>query len=394
MAGYLIRLTECNYYPSPNYILQLAGLNTQRVFRLVKSTLEVSRLSQIIRLDENELFRRAYGAIVKLGQNDTWLYPLAKFSKKFCPLCLQDLGYWHQIWDEKLMEACPSHQCLLVTRCEGCHQELQGLRSSVTQCQCGFDFRQSSCQPASELQVNLAFYLSSLRGDDFCRHSLEQIYGHHNPIFRLNLAQFTRLLHFLNNEINFYFARLRMFPDAEVPDLIKLSYSVSWATFVFYLFRAWRKNFTQIFCWFEEQLLLDKSEGDTLRILTYFLSTLVCYLPEKWTFSTYASQYILDLLKRYKIPQIEIIGFEPRGTKVRSLSNLSQFLSELSAEFNIPHLTLACLLHSSVYLCYRLPDINTGLLGTVGCYFPCILMLNEPTVTPYLRRMYPSEFKV
>lgn len=48
LAGYLIRLSESNYYYSSNWILQLAGLHINRGILIVKNPYKPSQLSQLI----------------------------------------------------------------------------------------------------------------------------------------------------------------------------------------------------------------------------------------------------------------------------------------------------------------------------------------------------------
>jgi hypothetical protein len=426
----LIRLTESNYYPSVNEILRLANLKTNLHFLGLNSSAEIILLCHLIKLKKKELLSLIYGAIVKGNNPELRIYSLAKLATKFCPLCLKELAYFPQVWDSNFIFACPFHQCLLVTRCLGCHQEIKGLRNKLSQCHCGFDFRDSYCQPASSYEVNLARYLFSLEGDNFCRDSLREIYGNYNPIFEFNLSQFSWLVNFLKLHLYSYFARSRIFFDDDVPELIKLSYTLSWHTFVFYLFSSWRKNFTELFQWFEQQLLLHSYPFIALEELTKVLSSLAYYLPSKLTFARYINKYLLDLLYRYHIQQIEVIpvfltqityhdwlkneaqlklvdlddlqtirGFslawnvsENWDIKVGRLSNLRKFLVLLETEFQISHLTLASLFHSSISLFYYLPAPQSNLSGIVACYCPWILKLNDPFFSNILKPIYSPIF--
>jgi hypothetical protein len=380
LAGYLIRLAEFNYYPSPQSILKLIGWQKQRHFKLVKSSHELSLLSQLIKVQESELWRMAEGGKVKVEQEEIKLYPLSQFSRKFCPLCLEQLAYFRKVWDSELIKACPFHQCLLITKCPQCQQSINGLRSQIIKCQCGFDFRQSDCQIASPNQVNLAYYLFSLEGDEFCRHCLAQIYGRKNPIFYFNKLQFNRLVKFLDYHLHSYLISSISYgdsqpPDYKIPELIKLSQTMAWGEFICYLFSKWKNNFRQLFRWFEQELFLLEYPRDALMMLCKFLISLANFLPEKSAFLIYVELELLRLLKRHQISEIEVIWSEGKQkfSKVSSLQNLNKFLKELAQQFNIPNLTLARLLDSTHSLFLFIPNSQSHVQGSIICRSPLIL---------------------
>jgi hypothetical protein len=59
LAGYILRLANKNYYESPNWILQLAGLKAQQGIYIYEQPSSRSCLSQLIRVEDKQLFLMA-----------------------------------------------------------------------------------------------------------------------------------------------------------------------------------------------------------------------------------------------------------------------------------------------------------------------------------------------
>lgn len=162
LAGYLIRLNESNYYSSPKWILQLAGLHINRRIPLTNSLYQPSTLSQLIQVNDEQLKVMASLPNQLLGDVNSQQYAIYKYAKKLCPHCLTASAYCRKIWDWDLVTACYIHRCVLMKQCSSCHKNIQWSRPAVTRCRCGFDFRTGLAQTATFHQVNLSAYLSSL----------------------------------------------------------------------------------------------------------------------------------------------------------------------------------------------------------------------------------------
>jgi hypothetical protein len=162
LAGYLIRLTQSNYYSSPNWILRLAGLQVSKGITLWAQPPIPSPLSQLIKLTDEQLKLMA-SLPHQLGKEvNPVRYIIYKYARKLCPNCLLESAYCRKIWDWKLVGVCSLHQCLLITSCAGCQKNIRWARATVTRCRCGFDFRNQSSESASLEQINLSVYLSKL----------------------------------------------------------------------------------------------------------------------------------------------------------------------------------------------------------------------------------------
>ncbi len=164
LAGYILRLAECNYYKSPNWILNLAGLRANQRFQLEYQADVPSRLSQLIRISDNQLRLMALFPyeIVSQRKRKNFYYRVYKYGRKLCPICLLEFCYCRQIWDWDLVKACPLHQCLLINKCDSCQQEIKWSRPGVARCHCGGDFRNASVSVADSSQLRKSRYLYTI----------------------------------------------------------------------------------------------------------------------------------------------------------------------------------------------------------------------------------------
>ena len=162
LAGYLIRLTQSNYYSSPNWILRLAGLQVSKGITLSSQSDQPSSLSQLTKLTDEQLKLMA-SFPYQLGKEVNRVrYIIYQYARKLCPNCLSESAYCRKIWDCKLIGVCCLHQCLLITSCAKCQKNIPWARATVTRCRCGFDFRNQKSESASPEQLNLSVYLSKL----------------------------------------------------------------------------------------------------------------------------------------------------------------------------------------------------------------------------------------
>jgi TniQ len=174
LAGYLIRLNESNYYSSPNWILQLAGLHINRRIPLGNNLDQPSKLSQLIQVKDEQIRLMASLPDQLGGDVNSRQYTIFNYARKLCPYCLIESAYCRKIWDWDLVTACSLHKCVLMTQCPGCQKNIQWSRPAVARCRCGFDFRTGQAQTATFHQVNLCAYLFSLEN------SLATVHIHRN----------------------------------------------------------------------------------------------------------------------------------------------------------------------------------------------------------------------
>lgn len=324
LAGYLLRLTERNYYPSPHWLLHLAGLKGRVRLYFPVNLDQSSLLSQLIKIKDYLLRAMAYGAFCKPYEKDLLIYPIANCGRKLCPICLSESAYCRRLWDCELINTCPFHRRLLLDKCPQCHQQIQWSRGGVTRCPCGFDFRTTIPLAASSYQVNLALYLFAIEGDSSCRIRLEKIYGAKNPIFELNVQQFSVFSSFLGGYLQSYLQECSRVKSIRCSEYNSHLQSLSSDELVCYLFKKWRYNFKRIFDWYDRRLTEKKWEKNVLQSMSNFLTRLIGCFSDNSTFNQYISWYIKVFLQRHGIRQVEILRVGrgsriSRGAQVRSL---------------------------------------------------------------------------
>ena len=162
LAGYVIRLSFSNYYSSPNWILRLADLPVNRKISLSAQPHQPSRLSQLLKLSDEQLKIMTSLPLQLAKVMDPVPYHIYKNAINLCPNCLLESPYCRKIWDWNGVDVCSKHQCLLISSCAGCQKNIRWVRAEVTRCRCGFDFRNQKAKPASLEQLNLSAYVSKL----------------------------------------------------------------------------------------------------------------------------------------------------------------------------------------------------------------------------------------
>lgn len=62
---------------------------------------------------------------------------------RICPLCVVDKTIHQIYWELSLFTSCPLHNCLLIDECERCGKHISTVKINVSNCECGFDFKNS-----------------------------------------------------------------------------------------------------------------------------------------------------------------------------------------------------------------------------------------------------------
>lgn len=174
--GYLLRLSEINYYGGINWLVHLSGLNTTACNNLSKrlvfdSGMDLSALAGLTGTPPETLdalrypYVQAGKAVRFLGQPIS-IQALRVLQPKICPACLSESNHVRKVWDLAMMTCCPIHGCLLVDHCPGCGKRISWHRPGVSKCKCEFDFRTIEPVPASEAGTYIAELVHRMVGDD------------------------------------------------------------------------------------------------------------------------------------------------------------------------------------------------------------------------------------
>ncbi|MGQ4646635.1 TniQ family protein [Lyngbya aestuarii] len=121
LGGYIIRLTETNYYSSPKWIFQMSGLRARGIYGNVfnREKDDLSRLSNISDVEADILWSMAFPANtliypkavkqVKVFGNIVPTDALNRQQIQLCPICLQEKPYYRFFWELSVVSACPLH---------------------------------------------------------------------------------------------------------------------------------------------------------------------------------------------------------------------------------------------------------------------------------------------
>ncbi|EGQ9105700.1 hypothetical protein VCSRO209_0341 [Vibrio cholerae] len=105
-------------------------------------------------------FSPEYKAVHRLGSD----YPFVFLAKRFtpiCPLCISEAPYIRQQWQFLSQQACERHGCKLVHLCPECQSRLEyQTTESISQCECGFELRNSPVEDAPVAVLLVARWLS------------------------------------------------------------------------------------------------------------------------------------------------------------------------------------------------------------------------------------------
>ncbi|ELT6287700.1 TPA: TniQ family protein [Vibrio harveyi] len=105
-------------------------------------------------------FSPEYKAVHRLGSD----YPFVFLAKRFtpiCPLCISEAPYIRQQWQFLSQQACERHGCKLVHHCPECQSRLEyQTTESISQCECGFELRNSPVEDAPVAALLVARWLS------------------------------------------------------------------------------------------------------------------------------------------------------------------------------------------------------------------------------------------
>ncbi|HIC46205.1 MULTISPECIES: TniQ family protein [Methylophaga] len=158
LMGYLLRLTEENFFQSPLNLIMYAEAfkknNKASINDFIKSIasglIDFDSLSAITGENKKELEIKCYRLLCDRSDGSQSLYlflnaqipsNLIRFNyPRFCPDCMRIDPYHRFYWDFVPLTGCPIHKKLLMDVCPECHQQLTWSRSSISTCShCGFD---------------------------------------------------------------------------------------------------------------------------------------------------------------------------------------------------------------------------------------------------------------
>lgn len=367
-----MRLSQANYYESANWILQLIGCSNKQHIIFVDGESEPTKLSRLTGINDGVFQSKAFEAY---RARDFIRYHLAQKATHLCPECLKESPHARFIWDCEIDRVCPIHRCNLVNKCYQCSQTIKWLRPGVTECKCGFDFRDSTVTNATDSQVNFALYRSGCFGNGEHMKSVKAIYGEDNPLFCLTFKQFEQMTNFFKLYIKQClrhkadaFASSAVVPTVRgVSPALVMSRDVltkfrleskllSSEELVFDFFQDWKRNINYLFQWHENNPTIGNSTASTISSTVFRLVELSSLLP----INSFLSKQLEIALKKYlydrNVIQIEI-GYryldDYYGEKL-DLNRIEYWLPRMSKMLDCPELTLTRL----IWVCQHVKSIH------------------------------------
>ena len=144
--GYMLRVSEENGYPSPTGMMRFAGLNQAECTR---RDLVLRAMATITPFPYDELTARLDSFVpTDAATSSILLRQIFKADavgteSKFCPWCVNELGFIEAIWSLPLLTACTKHNCAVVYQCFACNKPIEWFRPTLLTCSCGADLIKS-----------------------------------------------------------------------------------------------------------------------------------------------------------------------------------------------------------------------------------------------------------
>jgi len=109
---------------------------------------------------------------------------------RFCPACLSEKVHWRVHWELIFSDACPTHGCWLVDRCDRCGSNVSWQRQHLEYCDCGQRLASQSLANAPIEVLDLVNDLNDKFDGALGSYKLQVIHG-------LDFSQTIRLVRFL-----------------------------------------------------------------------------------------------------------------------------------------------------------------------------------------------------
>jgi len=168
-GGYILRLAENNFYPTPKYIYEFAIKSSQKIsgnpYKIDANLTNLERLGVLANLPEKSLWSMLLPYQADNSDPKTLREKFkTKTSEKYfstnnriCVECLKTNKYIKRWWDIFLVTTYPEHSCFLMNECPACHKKLKYNRARIDMCQCGFNLLNQELKPVNDsLDLNLS----------------------------------------------------------------------------------------------------------------------------------------------------------------------------------------------------------------------------------------------
>ena len=256
--GFILRLTDLNYYDTPSRITSLAGLPpiTAPPSFISDNTADLSSLASLADTSMDELRKRMH---LSVTHSSTFLtlsffgHPVPQYTircqnPKLCVMCLGEFGFCRAVWDLLPVTTCPLHMCSLLRNCPRCNWRISWNRKKLCLCRCGFDWRKSSAVTVEEGEVKLAQHVHRL-----CQFPLSKNpranFDLDNPLLKLDLSHLLSAILFVAGQYEGFISIVGRRWESR-RSTIDPSASVAKAALVF---EDWPNQFWEFLSWLRDQ---------------------------------------------------------------------------------------------------------------------------------------------
>lgn len=236
LGGYLLRLTEANFFEKVYWIYDLAGLISFRVplnpYLINSETEDLSKLSQLTRVEKGTLWSLLVPFLYEQKYNNEQYnfrirdkYFIHAKKTKICPVCLKEKIYVRKFWDYSFFTCCPYHRCLLIDVCPNCNKYIKYNRKTVSRCNCGYNFLEAEVEKIIEGEDELSKLICLLIGIQVGNNIKETTI---NPLFGLKLDTLFEVLYFIirNTHVNLIKLPNSKIKNKELHDILNQGFKV------------------------------------------------------------------------------------------------------------------------------------------------------------------------
>ncbi len=161
VIGHTLRLLKRNGFKHIAHILKQTEIN--RLIKWQKSKIEVV---------DNITFKKSPSPQISFPFWERLLLT----TVQVCPQCIEENGYFHEEWQNPFIRHCEQHQCMLVSECSSCGEQLQFdiqlLSNHCTNPKCGKSLRTKVLVPGLENEERVFdCYLAAYVLNDLCENS-------------------------------------------------------------------------------------------------------------------------------------------------------------------------------------------------------------------------------
>jgi len=183
LAGYMCRFYGANGYGVPRPLHKVLSALYRGTPAKATNAFDIAQsvVGDSVVLDrrwwlDSTLIKRPSG-----GNQRAWL-TLMYNPARFCPTCLSEYGFHFALWELPLVQACPLHKCVLLSKCSLCQKTLSWSKMSPAwSCCCGKSIATMPAASASQSAVTIAQLFAGSddveQSDSFQEHVGEPTYG-------------------------------------------------------------------------------------------------------------------------------------------------------------------------------------------------------------------------